>query len=196
MRWGDWSGGSEVLTTFLSWFGDTWQKGTLLLLENWGWVCICAKWAGFTLSHICVEFLFFPYFIFRFIFLLKTAILRIEEASAWQLWQLCCLLPLRCCLHTVVQVTPKDNQVLQSVNWKSSDWSACSLCIFALLEYRQWSDRGEVDRSVQKYVHLSAHSCRLRFLMFANCSSSLLVSPWSWNWKGNYHCQCDKWPHA
>lgn len=163
MRWGDWSGGSGVLTTFLSWFGDTWQKGTLLLLEYWGWVFICAKWAGFALSAYMCRIPFPPYF-FLFFFLLETAILRIEEASAWQLWQLCCLLPLRCCLHTVVQVTQKDNQVLQPVNWKSSDWSACSLCIFTLLEYRQWSDRGEVGRSVQKYVHLSAHSCRLRDL--------------------------------
>lgn len=68
MRWGDGSGGSGVLTTFLSWFGDTWQKGTLLLLENWGWVCIRAKWAGFTLSAYMCRIPFFPLlFLFFFI---------------------------------------------------------------------------------------------------------------------------------
>lgn len=118
---------------------------------------------GLHSAYMCRIPFFSPIFYFIY-FLLKTAILRIEEASAWQLWQLCCVLPLRCRLHTVVQVTQKDNQVLQPVNWKGSDWSACSLCIFALLEYRQWSDRGEVGRSVQKYELLSAHSCRLRDL--------------------------------
>lgn len=93
MRPGDWSRGSAALATFLSWFGDVWQKGALLLLENWGWVCIRARWAEFRLSTYKCRIYFPPY---AFI-LIKSS--SIEEASNWQL----CLLPLHCCLCSVVQ---------------------------------------------------------------------------------------------
>lgn len=110
MRWGDWSGDSGALTTFLSWFGDMWPKGSLLLLENWGWVCICAKWAEFRLC-IYVWNSFFPYF-FSLHFYLVTLTTLLSVTSA---------------LLSVVQVPHKDNQVLQPVDWKSSDCSAFSL---------------------------------------------------------------------